>query len=225
MIKLIIFDWDDVIVLGAKDAYFASYHKALTDLGVHLTPDEERKRILAKWSKPAREELKELLKEYPEFIDHACDIYKKEKERVFLKSLSILPGIQKLLLALSKHYILAVSSGNTVDIIRNQIMPLFKLPDVFSKIVSSHDISDPEKMKPHPYMLDVIMEAFKVAPNEALFVGDAATDVQMARDAGVIPIVVLTGHLSKDEAENLHVKLVIPSIMYLPKILPSIPVY
>ena len=44
MIKLIVFDWDDVITLGAKEAYFAAYHQALVEVGVHLTLQEEQKR-------------------------------------------------------------------------------------------------------------------------------------------------------------------------------------
>jgi hypothetical protein len=64
MIKLIIFDWDDVFTLGSKEGYFACYHKAINDVGVFLSPEEEHKRILAKWSKSFREELKELLKEH-----------------------------------------------------------------------------------------------------------------------------------------------------------------
>ncbi|OGG09877.1 hypothetical protein A2154_04545 [Candidatus Gottesmanbacteria bacterium RBG_16_43_7] len=222
MLKLIIFDWDDVVVIGAKNAYFASYHKALTDLGILLTPDEERRRILAKWSKPSREEFKELLKEHPQLINQACQIYEKEKANIFLQSLSILPGTQKLLLHLSKYYKLGVSSGNTLEMIKNQIIPRFQIPNVFSQIISSHQISDPKKMKPHPFMLEVIMETQKILPEETIFIGDAATDVQMARNAKVVPVVVLTGHLSKEEAESLKVKWIIPDILALPTVLNSI---
>jgi HAD superfamily hydrolase (TIGR01549 family) len=222
MLKLIIFDWDDVIVLGAKEAYFASYHKALTDLGVYLPANEERERILSKWSKPHREEFKVLLKEHPELVEKACEIYRKEKEKIFLNALSILPGTQEMLLELSKKYILAVSSGNTLDMIKNRIIPHFHIPDVFSQILSSHEINDPEKMKPHPYMLEIIMEKQKVTPQETIFIGDAATDVLMARNAHVAPIVVLTGHLSKEETIKLNVQWVIPDILHIPTILKSL---
>lgn len=219
MIKLIIFDWDDVVVLGAKDAYFASYHKALADLGIHLSPEEERKRILLKWSKHHREEFKELLKEHLDLVDQACLIYEKEKEKIFLKTLRILPGTQELLKSLSKKYLLAVSSGNTLSMIQDKIIPHFKIPNVFSQFISSHDIHDPEKTKPHPYMLEVIMKKQNIPPEQTVYVGDALTDVQMARNANVSPIVVLTGHLSQKEAENLHVEWIIPDITRLPKVL------
>lgn len=219
MIKLIIFDWDDVITLGAKEAYFACYHNALVAVGVHLPQEEERKRILAKWSKPHREELKELLKEHPELVDQAGMIYVKEKNKIFLKSLKILPGTKGLLRKLNKRYILAIATGNTSEMIKDVIMPHFQIPQVFSQIVSSHDISDPDKTKPHPYMLEVIMKKQSAVPKETIFVGDAKTDLQMAQNAGVTPIVVLTGHLSKDEAQRLGAQWVIPDSTHLPTIL------
>jgi len=104
MVKLIIFDWDDVFTIGAKDGYFACYHKALNHVGVNLLPDEERKRILAKWSKPYREELKELLKEHPQLVDQACKIFEKEYwDDTFVNSLKLLPGTHELLLRLKNR--------------------------------------------------------------------------------------------------------------------------
>jgi len=219
MIKLIVFDWDDVITLGAKEAYFTCYHKVLTEIGIYLTPEEEQKRILAKWSKPHREELKELLKEHPELLDQACKIYKKEKDTIFLRSLQMAKGTNEVLLRLKQEYILTVATGNTLEMVRNAIMPHFQIPRVFSQIISSHDIHDVNKMKPHPYMLELIMKKQNVTPQETIFVGDALTDVQMARNAEVTPVVVLTGHLSREEAKGLHIKWIIPDITHLPRVL------
>jgi len=219
MVKLIIFDWDDVITLGAKEAYFACYHKALTELGISLPTEEEKRRILSKWSKPHREEFKALLIEHPELIEKACKIYELEKDEIFLTTLRILPGTKEVLETLSHNYTLAVSTGNTQHMIQDKIIPHFQIPNVFSQFVSSHDIKDPEKMKPHAYMLEVILKKHTISPNEAIYVGDALTDVQMARNAKVEPIVVLTGHLSKLEAESLGVKWIISDITDLPKVL------
>ena len=47
MIKLIIFDFDGVIITGSNDGYIKSYHHALESVGVNLEPEEERRRILA----------------------------------------------------------------------------------------------------------------------------------------------------------------------------------
>ncbi len=219
MIKLIIFDWDDVITLGAKEAYFACYHHALTSVGVHLTPEEERRRILAKWSKPARVELKELLKEHPELVEAAHAFYQKHKAEVFLHALTMRPGTVEALQRLTSRYILAVATGNTTEMVKETIIPHFHIPPVFSRIVSTHDVHDVRKTKPHPYMLQLIMKREGVTPSETLYVGDAATDVAMAHRAGVTPIVVLTGHLSKKEAVRLGVKWIIPDVTHLPALL------
>ena len=46
MLKVIIFDWDDVFTIGSKDGYFACYHETLVDLGVSMSPKEEKKEFL-----------------------------------------------------------------------------------------------------------------------------------------------------------------------------------
>lgn len=220
MIKLLAFDWDDVFSLGAKEGYFACYHKALDDVDVHLEPEEEKKRILAKWSKPFREELKELLKERLDLVDKACEMYEKEYwGSTFLNCLSVLPGINELLLRLKEKYILAVATGNHPKMLKEKIIPQFGIPNVFSQIFSTFEIEDPEKMKPHPFMLQDIMKKLGCKAEETLFIGDAKTDVQMAYNAGVIPVVVLTGHLNRKEAEELKVKYIIDKVTSIESVL------
>jgi phosphoglycolate phosphatase-like HAD superfamily hydrolase len=212
MIKLIIFDWDDVFTLGSKEGYFACYHKALEAVGVSLSPEEEHKRILSKWGKAFRVEVTELLKEHPELVDKASEVYHKEYwSGTFINSLRVLPGTNDLLKRLSKKYTLAIATGNTHKMLK-EIMPHFSIPNVFSQIISSHDLTDQEKAKPHPYMLKIIMKTQGVIPDETVFVGDARTDVQMAFNAHVTPIVVLTGHLDRKEADELGVKKIISDV-------------
>lgn len=38
MIKLIIFDWDDVFTLGSKEGYVYWLHETLVKLNIHLDP-------------------------------------------------------------------------------------------------------------------------------------------------------------------------------------------
>ncbi|MFA5770390.1 MAG: HAD family hydrolase [Patescibacteria group bacterium] len=213
MIKLIIFDWDDVITIGSKEGYFACYRKAINSVGVYLSPEEEYKRILLKWGKHYREEIKELLIEHPELVDEACKVYEREFwGNTFIKSLKILNGTNKLLLRLKEKYLLSIATGNQLKMIKEIIMPHFKIPDVFSETVSSCDIEEVAKMKPHPYMLEMIMKKLKVLPEETVFVGDAVSDVKMAIAAKVSQIVVLTGQLNKEEALNLGVKNIVDNI-------------
>jgi phosphoglycolate phosphatase len=96
--------------------------------------------------------------------------------------------------------------------LQERVFPHFKIPDIFTQIISSHDIEDQEMTKPHPHMLETIMKDQGVSPEETIFVGDARTDVLMAYNAHVIPVAVLTGHLNRKEAEELKVKHIIDNV-------------
>lgn len=71
MIKLIIFDWDDVFTKGSIKGYYQCYHEAVTGVGISLAPEEEDKRIKAKWGTNHRTQLEELLKEHPQLVNRA----------------------------------------------------------------------------------------------------------------------------------------------------------
>lgn len=222
-IKLIIFDWDDVFTLGSKEGYFECFRQALAGVGVKIEPMEQKKRILAKWGQSHREGLKELLKENLKYLDDACLLYEKNLfGNTFVDFLSVVPGSQELLKNLYKNYILTIASGIHPEILSKRVIPKFEIPDVFSKIVTAHDIDDPKKAKPHPFMAQYIMEAQKILPHETVLVGDAKNDVLMAKASDIIPIVVLTGHLSKKEAVALGVKYIISDVTHLEKVLDDI---
>ncbi len=220
MIKLIIFDLDDVFTIGSKESYFKCYHETLVELGIHLEAEEEKRRILAKWSMPHREELRELLKEKPELLDRACKMYEEKLfGNTFVSSLSLIKGTVEMLQRLSKKYVLSVATGLHPKILRERVMPKFNIPQVFSQIISTYDIEDVEKHKPHPFMVEEILRKQKVLPKEAIMVGDAKGDVLMARVAGVTPVVVLTGHLSREEAEELNATYIIDDVTKLEDVL------
>jgi len=219
MIRLIIFDWDDVFTLGSKEGYFKCYHETLAELGVHLEPEEEKKRILAKWGKNPEAELSELLKENPELVSRGVEIYHtKLFGNIFVDCLSAVKGSQELLKRLGKKYTLCVATGLHPEMLKRIIIK-FKFPEVFAQVISSYEIKDPKKQKPHPFMVEQILSQQNISPSEAVLVGDARGDVLMAKAAGVMPIVVLTGHLSRKEAEEMGVKYIIPDVTHLEKVM------
>jgi phosphoglycolate phosphatase len=223
MIKLIIFDWDDVITLGSKEGYFKCYHETMADLGVVLDMEEERKRILAKWGKSQIEELRELLKERPEMVEKAHEIYERKLfGNTFVDELRINDGTIELLQKLNLDYKLCVATAANPRLLKEVVMPKFNIPQVFSQIIFSCEISDPEKQKPHPYMLEEIMRTQRMKPEETILVGDSKAEVIMARNASALPVVVLTGHLNREEAEELNVESIIEDVTYLPGVLEKI---
>ncbi len=221
MIKLLVFDWDDVIILGAKEGYYVCYRETLKEFGIVFSEEELHRRIQRKWGQPFREELEELLIEHPELLKKACEVYEKKFwGDTFLRALKEVEGANTVLETLSRTYILAVATGNHPRMLSEKIMPSFRIPNVFRQILTAFDVP-PARMKPHPYMLETIMNTQGVSSDETLYIGDAANDVLMAQRAHVEPIVVLTGHLTRMQAEQLGVKTIIPTVTDLPDILAS----
>jgi phosphoglycolate phosphatase-like HAD superfamily hydrolase len=220
MIKLIIFDWDDVFTLGSKEGYVKCLHDTLRETGVNVTREDMLAAILPIWSNPHEDQIALFVHDQPQLLADACRIYEEKFfGDTFVDSLSFVPGANDLLKRLHGKYVLAVATGAHPTLLHERIMPKFGVPDVFAQIVSGYDIDDVEKQKPHPHMLEKIMAEQGVLSSETIMVGDAKTDVQMARSAGVVPVVVLTGHLSRSEAEELDVLYIAPSVADLEPIL------
>jgi phosphoglycolate phosphatase-like HAD superfamily hydrolase len=219
-IELIIFDWDDVFTSGSTEGYFKCYHQALSEVGVSLTAEEEKKRIYAKWGQSHREELRELLKENPDLLDEACEIYERNLfGNTFVDCLSVIPGSREILFRLRQKYLLAVATGANSTILRERVFPKFDFPDVFAQIISAYDLADGSMSKPDPYMVNQILSAQSICPEHTILVGDAKNDVLMALAAQVTPVVVLSGHLNAEEAKEMGVKLIIPDVSHLEAVL------
>jgi phosphoglycolate phosphatase-like HAD superfamily hydrolase len=101
------------------------------------------------------------------------------------------------------------------------LLARFRLRSLFQHVVSTGDISEPQKQKRTGYHLGKLLREEGLKPDEALVVGDAVVDVQMARQQHVPLIVVLTGHLDRQQARELGVETVLPSIADLPEWLES----
>jgi HAD superfamily hydrolase (TIGR01509 family) len=224
MIKLIIFDWDDVFTKGSIAGYYAAYHAALESVGVHLPPEEEDRRIKEKWGVSDREEVEYLLQEHPELIDKAYEVYEQHAYgQPFLDHISIIPGAQKFLTDIAQKYTLALATGANPKVLRDMVMPAYAIPDVFSQIITIYDLDDISLAKPHPHIAQTIMKTQGITPEETILVGDAPTDMQMAWNAGIEPVAVLTGHLNRQQAEALGVKYIIDNVTQLEDILQKYP--
>lgn len=216
MIKLIIFDWDDVFTQNSIKGYYKCYHEALKGVGVSFSAEEEERLIKEKWGAGHRAQLAYLLKEHPELVDKAVEIYQEHFfGNTFVDCLTIIPGAQELLKKLAKSYTLTIATGAHPKIINDRLFPKFQIPDVFAQVLTIYDIDDLAHAKPHPFMVNKLLETQNVKPEEAVLVGDAASDMQMAWNAGVEPIAVLTGHLNRQQAEELGVKHIIENVTLL----------
>lgn len=222
-IELVIFDWDDVFTLGSTDGYKKCYHEAVVGVDIDLTPEEEMRRIQAKWGASHVEGLAELTKEHPELLSKAIEIYEDNFfGNTFVDCLNVVPGSAELLENLASTYKIALATGAHPKVLREQVFPKFNIPDVFSQIITAYDLEDPTHAKPHPYIGRTIMQTLDVEPARTVMVGDAKNDVLMSNAIGVTPIVVLTGHLNREQAQELGVEHIIPNVTHLPQVLATI---
>lgn len=218
MIKLIIFDFDGVIITGSNDGYFTCYHKALEAVDVKLNPHLERQRILDYWGKGHKEQLSFLLKEHPEKIEKAIEAYDScYYSSDFYGKIRLVAGAEKTIQELAKKYKLAIATGMMRSTLTNYLFD-YELP-YFIETMCYDDVEKIELRKPSPYMLQIILKRLQIKPEEAIYIGDAEGDMSMAKATGVMPIAVLTGHLKEHEAKTLGAKYVLPDITYLPNIL------
>ena len=96
----------------------------------------------------------------------------------------------------SRGYFLAVATSMS-----NRSLALslahHQLTDYFDKTATSSEYFN----KPNPEMLIAILDHLGVDYSEAIMVGDTASDIEMAQNAGVKVIAVATGHYELDELE------------------------
>lgn len=219
MIKLIIFDWDDVFSLGSQKGYYQCYFAALKAVGVKLSQEEAIKRIKAKWGQPVKAELEHLLQEHLELVDKAIDVFYQHRfGPTFFNQISIVKNGQKTLGSLAKKYLLALATGTDRKAL-NYTFTHYSVPNFFTQIICSSDLKNANQYKPHPYMINQILKTQKIKPHEAIFVGDATNDVLMAQAAKVKTIVVLTGHLTEFKAKKLGADYIIGDVNQIESLL------
>ncbi len=208
MIKLIIFDFDGVINTGSNTGYFLCYHKALEAVGVSLPPEEERKRVLAYWGKGYKKQLAWLLQEHPELLEEAINAYEHHyhNTNLFFSKVGLIDGVTKTLARLSQKYTLVIATGMMRKSL-DRFLKQFNLT-YFAHTLSIDDLPESNLVKPHPYMIDELRRRVQVSKAETICVGDSESDIVMAKNAGVKPVAVLTGNLSREEAEQLRVDII-----------------
>jgi|GEM_PF-346174 len=212
--KLVLLDFDGVVVKGSNEAYFDCYHKALESVGIKLTPDVEHARVLEGWGSGHVDQLKILLRERPELVDQAAKTWVAcVDEPKFWENIELVPNADKAIHLIEQEMNVAIVSGSRKDHIE-KLLDRFGI-DGERMIFSSYDVADPSLRKPNPYTLRLALEHFSCSSSETVYVGDMPNDIVMARAAGIEPVVVLTGELDEKRALELGVAWIEPDLFSL----------
>lgn len=117
-------------------------------------------------------------------------IYRAHHRTALIEGSRLFPGVKQLLSYLKgKSYILAVASNRPTKFSWILIRHL-GLAKYFDYVLCADKL---KHIKPHPEILNKIMQKFSVTPAKTIYVGDMAIDAQAGRRAGVKTIMVSTG--------------------------------
>jgi len=209
-IKLIIFDLDGTL-LNAYPAITSSFNYTMRKLGYPLKSGPVIRKAVG-WGDSNL--LRPFVKE--EDLARALAIYRSHHKTALTRGSVLFPKADKLLAYLKKKgYYLAVASNRPTRFSLILIRHL-KIRKYFDYVLCADKI---RHMKPHPEMLNRIIQGFSLMPREAVYVGDMVIDARAGRGAKVKTVIVTTGSSSKKEIDKEKPYRVIGRIAELLKIL------
>ena len=119
---------------------------------------------------------------------------------------SVYEGITELLVELKNRGLKIAVATNKVHIAVKPLMEKY-FPEIrFDSMIGQRE-SVP--VKPAPQIMFDILRETGCEPSEALHVGDTATDMQLAHNAGVTPVGVLWGYRPLEELQEAGAKFII----------------
>ncbi len=174
-IKVVIYDCDGVLI-DSRRANAAFYNHILDQFGLpHLTPQQ-----LDFVQFSTAQAAVDLLFQGSPWREEAQNYQRSLDNRPFLALLRLEPHVREVLAALRPAYRTAIATnrGKSLPLVLEEL----GLAHLFDLTISSYDVT---RQKPHPECLLKILEHFGVAPAEAMYIGDAAVDLEASQRAGV----------------------------------------
>jgi len=184
-LKLIVFDWDGTL-MDSEAHIVACMQAAIGDLALEPRHDEQIKNIIGLGLHEAVTGL------YPEadatLVRAMADQYRVHWLACDLQS-SLFPGVEETLQLLKQEgFSMAVATGKGrcgLDKVLSEtgLGPMF----------DATRCSDETRSKPHPLMLEQLMQELNFAPAQTVMIGDTEYDMEMARNAGTHSVAVAYG--------------------------------
>ncbi|HEY6898326.1 MAG TPA: HAD-IIIA family hydrolase [Rhodocyclaceae bacterium] len=188
--ELIVFDWDGTLMDSAA-MIVSSIQLAAVDMGLK-SPAESRARYVIGLG--LEEALRHVLPElaehrYGELVDRYRHHYLTRDHQ-----LTLFDGAEALVRELhGEGRMLAVATGKS-RIGLERALEASGLGPLFH----ATRCADECHSKPHPQMLEELMDEFGVLPETTLMIGDTSHDLQMATNAGVAAVGVSYGAHDRD---------------------------
>jgi phosphoglycolate phosphatase len=173
--QIIIYDCDGVLI-DSRESNQAFYNHILGRFGLPPLTEPQLEVVHVSTAQGA---IDFLFRHHPARAE--AQAYQKTiNNDPFLPLIRLEPHIREVLTRLRTRYRTAIATN------RGKSLPLvlrnLDIEGLFDMTVSAYDVSRP---KPHPECLEKILARFRLAPDAALYIGDAALDFEVAAAAGV----------------------------------------
>lgn len=201
--KLIIFDLDGTLA-DAYEAIEKSFNFVMSSLHYPKESYSVIRRAVG-WGD------KNLLKLFVEIkdLDKALNLYRKDHAISLIKYSKVFKGVKPLLASFkAKKIKLAIATNRPTRFTKILLIAL-KLDKYFDMVLCGDKLT---KMKPHPEIINKIINRFKIEKKHVLFVGDMTVDIKTAKAAKIDSIAVLTGSSTKKELLNANPNKIIKNI-------------
>ncbi|MEV6611786.1 HAD-IA family hydrolase [Kutzneria sp. NPDC051319] len=183
--RAVVFDLDGVIVDSfavMREAFAIAYREVV---GPGEAPFDEYERHLGRYFSDIMRIMGLPLEMEGPFVRESYRL--ASRVRVF-------PGIRELLTSLrDRGFRLAVATGKSGPRARSLLDTLGLLP-LFEHVIGSDEVA---RAKPAPDIVLRAMELLGVAAEETMMIGDAVTDIESARAAGVTAVAAMWADIDK----------------------------
>jgi len=207
--RAVLFDWDGTL-LNSFASDTRAYLTMFRALGVDWGPAELARHYSPNWYRVYR-----AAKIPREKWDQADRLWTLAYAR---ETPALLPGARRIVQTLGRDFDLAIVTSGNRRRVRQQLRD-FELTDNFSACVCSEDVP---KKKPHPAPLNLALARLHAEPEDCVYVGDTAEDIEMARRAGVRPIGVLGPFPTAERIRAARPDTILHSIRDLPRYLQAL---
>ncbi len=177
MLKLVVFDCDGVL-FDSREANRVYYNDLLVQFGCPPMDGEEMEYV---HMHNVADSIRHIFRKHPQVSMAAVTAYSQSLDYTpYLRHMIMAPDLQDFLRLISPRCHRAISTNRTTSM--DMILDIFGLRPWFEIVMTAASAPRP---KPAPDALHVILDHFRLRPDEAVFIGDSSVDQGHAAAAGV----------------------------------------
>jgi phosphoglycolate phosphatase len=204
---LLVFDWDGTLMDSA--AHIAgALQAAFNDLGLPVPSGQAARHVIGLGLEDAMRYLNPSLETHR--YQEVADRYRVH----FLagdQDVELFPSVSDGIFTLNQEgYLMAVATGKSRRGLDRSLLATGLVP-----YFHASRCADEGFPKPHPEMLQVIMEMLGTVADRTLMIGDTTHDLQMAQNAGVAAVAVCYGAHPHGDLQSMNPRACVESFEHL----------